>query len=299
MYNTLWNVAASRILALSGRQLFLTDSFRDTGRPLLAVLADVDSIFMRALAQFRHRSLYANVVNDRSVPFHTAAISSTDPFGDLNAVDIHYLPGWDQVILDPDQAASPKPRSSRAFFPRSSPSAFLRQLAMVVIPFMILPVGLTIAVMTGVVQSGRSHKRVLLHQSGKTGVDVKGYRIPETLIGVRQKLEGYVESTANAPMPHEALAGSWSHSHESPSISLSTTDCENNSSGPREFPTLALTPEQFAMLDALDGVGFRKYPVYIHNHGHTHAAVIMRSQKRWFDEGKVVIRHFVKEFQVQ
>jgi hypothetical protein len=61
---------------MSGRQLFAIDSFRDTGRPLLSVLADANSIFIQGLAQFQHRSLYANVVNDRTVTYYTAGKAS-------------------------------------------------------------------------------------------------------------------------------------------------------------------------------------------------------------------------------
>ena len=62
-----------------------------------------------------------------------------------------------------------------------------------------------------------------------------------------------------------------------------------------DFPTLALSDEQFEMIRNLDNVGWRKYLVHIHNHGHTHAAIIVRMQKPGFDEGKVVVRHWLDE----
>ena len=77
---------------MSGRQLFGVDKFRDTGRSLLSVLADPESIFIRGLAQFKHRSLYANVVNDRTVTYYTAGISQTDPFVDPDDIKINYIP---------------------------------------------------------------------------------------------------------------------------------------------------------------------------------------------------------------
>lgn len=68
--------------------------------------------------------------------------------------------------------------------------------------------------------------------------------------------------------------------------------------GSMEFPTLALTEEQFGMIDALDKVGFKKYPVHIHDVSHTHAAIIVRMQKDSFREGKIVIGHWLKNFEV-
>ena len=49
------------------------------------------------------------------------------------------------------------------------------------------------------------------------------------------------------------------------------------------------------MVKALDNIGFRKYRVHIQNVRHTHAAIIVRVQKKDFDEGKVVVRHWLEE----
>jgi hypothetical protein len=66
-----------------------------------------------------------------------------------------------------------------------------------------------------------------------------------------------------------------------------------------DFPTLALTPMQFAMIKALDDVGFRKFPVHIHKNSHSHAAIIVRSPRPAFEEGKVVVRHWLEnEFHI-
>lgn len=63
-----------------------------------------------------------------------------------------------------------------------------------------------------------------------------------------------------------------------------------------EFPTLALTPHQFEMITSLEKLGIRKFPVYIHNDRHSHAAIIVRKpwSKRW-EEGKVVVGHWLNE----
>ena len=61
------------------------------------------------------------------------------------------------------------------------------------------------------------------------------------------------------------------------------------------FPMLALTTAQFAMVDALDDVGFRKYLVHIHKSGHSHAAIIRRHSKNGMSEGETVARHWLEQ----
>ena len=65
-----------------------------------------------------------------------------------------------------------------------------------------------------------------------------------------------------------------------------------------EFPTLALTADQFKMKEALDAVGFRKYPVHIKRANHSHAAIIVRYQRPGFGEGRIVARHWLERFEI-
>lgn len=76
------------------------DKFRDTDRPLLDILGDPDSIFIKGLAKFRRRTLYANIVNDRSAVYYTTGITKTDPFTNLEKAKINYVKGYDDVIID-------------------------------------------------------------------------------------------------------------------------------------------------------------------------------------------------------
>jgi hypothetical protein len=67
-----WNSLGAKTLSTSGAQMFLADSFRDTGKPLLSVLAEPNSIFIKGLRLFKNKSVYANTMNDRSVPYFTS-----------------------------------------------------------------------------------------------------------------------------------------------------------------------------------------------------------------------------------
>ena len=308
------NFLGSRSLSTSGRQLFTIDTFRDTNRPILSVLADPGSIFMLALAQFSHRVLYANIINDRSAPYYTTSISATDPYTNLDAVSINYLPGYAPNIIDPTDPVHLKA-------PAIEPPLIARlangtQGLLMKIPFFALlsvaiPIGSVIFLINSGVQQVRSQKRIRLHEEGKAGIGLGSYRIPFMVENARSAIEGAFENV-NARQGQQYLPGTASDDSREGKNSdgqqqnghaekdfqsgyRTSSDLKRTSSAGSEFPILALTAEQFEMVRALDEVGFRKYRVHIHTVRHTHAAVIVRNQKPSFDEGKVVVGHWLDE----
>merc|ERR1711939_366776 len=114
--NHLWNVLGARTLSTSGRQLFTIDNFRDTGRPLLAVLADPESIFIHALSTFKNRTLYTNIVNDRTAVYYTTGIARKDPYTNLDKVKLNYVKGYEPVLLDPDHPVERAPEAELPTF---------------------------------------------------------------------------------------------------------------------------------------------------------------------------------------
>jgi hypothetical protein len=314
-HNQVWNVLGARTLSMSGRQLFLIDEFRDTKRPLLAVLADPGSIFIRALAQFKHRSLYANVVNDRTVTYYTAAISQTDPFVDPDALKVNYVSGYESVIVDGDNPVSPKDQEvALALAQRLSQQtrSILKTVPFAAFLVLFIPIGATVFLVNSAIQSVRSRQRIKQHEDGTTGVDFKGYRIPlinnmrkevEDIFGNMNNTQGQEYLPSNSEQiasPTQSPRITRTHSiPKVPNASDSDTDLSVETKGRKklEFPTLALTEDQFRMIEALDNVGFRKHPVYIHNVRHTHAAIIRRMDRSAFEEGRVVARHWLDNFQ--
>jgi hypothetical protein len=176
-----------------------------------------------------------------------------------------------------------------------------------------------------------------LHEEGKAGVGIGSYRIPLMVEDMQSAVEGVFDDLNRSQNSEYLPAGTEEHAanpktgplpprfnHSDPAISSKATGALGSpppstvSSSPSlgseekpeppqeqqcqrqlEFPTLALTPHQFAMIQTLDKVGFRKYSVYIHKPRHTHAAIIVRKPRKSFDEGKVVIRHWLdNEFKV-
>jgi hypothetical protein len=302
-------------LSLSGRQLFCIDKFRDTGKPLLAVLADPKSIFMQGLAKFKRRTLYANIINDRSAVYYTTGISKTDPYTDLSRVKVNYLKGCEDVILDLRNPVEPLPvdhqKEKEALSSRAQSLA--KSLPFFLAMGLFLPIGVVALVITGAVQSFRSAKRIQMHEKGLAGVgDVTEYRsLPFLLKEIRNQIEDAYEEL-NSTQRQEYLSAANSDDDDDDEglggnghAGLDREDDQDDEEheivalerkqSQAAQPTLALTGHQFAMISALDNLGWRKYPVWIHKARHSHAAIIVRMDRESFSEGEIVLGHWVKE----
>ncbi|KAH6019973.1 hypothetical protein HBI83_109190 [Parastagonospora nodorum] len=303
-HSHIWNILGARTLSMSGRQLFGIDKFRETGRSLLSVLADSNSIFIKGLAQFQHRSLYANVVNDRTVTYYTAGISQTDPFVKPENVTMNYISGYDEVILDGDNPVSPKaPEAPPAFTQRlvSTTSTVIGRVPIVAFLTVFIPIGTTLFLVNSVVQSFRSSHRIRLHESGQAGVNIQQYRLGNMINAVRREAEDMFENVNNTQESDYLSAGSTEVASPTQPTSPGLTRKDTEAAIEKDtldFPTLALTQDQFGMIEALDTLGFRKHPVYIHHHRHSHAAIIVRMDKPSFNEGRIVIKHWLDNFQL-
>jgi hypothetical protein len=161
-----------------------------------------------------------------------------------------------------------------------------------------VPVGLVAFLLNSAVQTQRSSNRIKLHEKGLAGINIKNYRVPLWITEIRGAAEDAFGNLHS------------SHKHEDVGLSEGEDDSadgagsdagnaeilalERKRSNP-DPPTLALAPSQFAMIHDLDGLGWRKYPVWIHKVRHSHAAIIIRREKSTFTEGKVVFSHWLKE----
>ncbi|MCJ1431171.1 hypothetical protein MMC27_000522 [Xylographa pallens] len=312
-HTTAWNYVGSMTLSISGEQLFLTDSFRQEGRPLLSILADPNSIFIKALTRFKRRTLYANIANDRSAPFYTTYISACDPFVDMEAVDVNYLSGYTPVVLDPDQPVQKaRPREPVPFLSRlaSRASSLMTQLPLYALLAVMVPIGGTVFLINSGIQNFRSSRRIKLHEEGSAGMSFHDYRIPLMIENAKMAVENAIED-ANGSQRMDYLIKDENFTSEIESKSLKMPNGHGNSHREEKlttnsktdpitgFPNLALSAEQFEMIRALDNVGFRKYPVWIHKVRHSHAAIVVRSPKKEYEEGKRVAKHWLDmEFEI-
>lgn len=324
--NQVWNVLGARTLCMSGRQLFGIDKFRDTGKPILAVLADPNSIFMSGLAKFRRHTLYTNITNDRSAVYYTTAIAKTDPYTDMSKVKVNYLPGdWDNVILDPIDPVSPPLESTTPEPLKSSIQKWAKRVPLILAVALFIPLGVAAFLVNSAVQTVRSSRRVRLHERGLAGINVQDFRVNLWIKEIREAVEDAYENLNSAQEQAYLVDGSSTSTsserggHEDGNGMSATGHSDdgedggasgNESDGGKRIlalerkmshagtgghPTLALAPYQFAAIQALDKLGWRKYPVWIQKHRHTHAAIIVRMDKPGFEEGRVVLRHWVTE----
>lgn len=306
----IWNTLGAKTLSTSGAQMFLADNFRDTGKPLLSVLAESNSIFIKGLRLFKNKSVYANTMNDRSVPYFTSGISRVDQFVDPDAIDVIYLPGQDpdkQVILDPANPVSLRqsPEATRSLIERY----VAKQSTINSIPFyaaitVLLPIGATFFLANAGIQTYRSAQRIRQHEEGNSEFSVDRYRMPllESAQAVQDRitktLSNQGEQYLPTPPPEPASEPASSAASTAPSSEEKQLAREETAKEPSSFPILALTPEQFTMIDNLNDVGLTKYPVHIKNVRHTHAAIVVRTNRESFWEGKVVVAHWAKAFEL-
>lgn len=313
-HNHIWNVFGARTLSASGRQLFTIDNFRDTGRPLLEILAEPDSIFIKGLATFERRTLYANIVNDRSAVYYTTGISKTDPYTALDKIKINYVKGYEDVIIDPEQPMTPADpeETDMSFYGTMlrNTQTTVGRLPLIVAMIVFIPIGVVAFLINSGVQSLRSNRRIRLHERGLAGIQPGNYRVPLLITGVREAAESVYENLNSAQSHEYLVAGTEEEAAEEPSSPVlerlqssqsnngvvTSNHLEKTKSGrSHDVPVLALAPYQFRMISALDSMGWRKYPVWIHKVRHSHAAIIVRMQKESFSEGRLVMKHWLDE----
>ncbi|KAJ5694780.1 hypothetical protein N7455_002316 [Penicillium solitum] len=308
----IFNVLGPRTISASGRQMWLIDSFRDTGRPLLGVLADPESIFITGLKKFQQRSVYANIVNDRSVLFYTSGLSKVDPFQDLEDVNINYVQGYEDVIIDPDLHVLPPVQrgpetAARRFWKKLKSVTLWVPLSLLII--VLAPLASALFLINAGIQTCRSSKRIRMHEVGENGERFGRYRVPVLIQDVQHVVEQAFDNVTAIQKPAYLSNSDTEVSDVAPEkstrSSLSKSAQKDADGGPASarrlsttegsthYPTLALTREQFGIIDSLDAVGIRKYPVHIQKHHHSHAVIIVRVEKDGFREGKIVMKHWL------
>ncbi|KAI5793167.1 putative serine esterase-domain-containing protein [Geopyxis carbonaria] len=327
-HNHVWNVLGARTLSVSGRQLFLIDKFRGTDRPLLDVLADKNSVFFKGLMMFENKALYANVVNDPSTCFYTAGISHYDPFEDLSKVNVEYIKNYAPVVIDMDAPTSPKSLKNEKIpitHHIGQTTEDVIKLPIALIYCVIYPIGVIVFLMNALFQTVLSHKRIRSHldcgYSYQPCFLEEAQEAADSIIGgihrgfSTQHLPRDTEesrtpvSEEEEPLLTDTMIGI-DNQMDAPSRTVSS-DSVDGTQGTHDsddgkvletrtdFPTLALHPTQFKMIHHLNTLGWKKFPVWIHDEKHSHAAIIMRkppaSWGKKSEEGQVVINHWLEE----
>lgn len=296
-YTAIYNSLGARTVSLSGRQLFTIDNFESTGKPLLVLLAEPESVFMRGLERFKRRTVYANIINDRAVAYFTSYITQIDAYSNLDQISINYIPGYDKVIIP---GAAPFTVVDDALRNVSLGDKLTKKGRQVLttVPLVALfsfmaPVLIMGFLVNSGIQTFRSSRRIRLHEAGLAGIDLANYKIPLMLGNVKDAIEHKVSShteTDNEPAEDKQPSVAADLSSEKPTIAPSFTP-----PNPEEesIPPLTLAEHQLRIIKNLDDLGLRKFGVHIHLTSHSHAAIIRRSTAGRYKEGIQVVKHWL------
>lgn len=344
-----FNFVASYFLAYTSRQLFLTDAVKVPAqdpsapkRPLLLCMADPQLPFYKALALFKTRTLYANVVNDHRTEWYTAGINEVDPYmRNSSYIRGAYMPGYGPIVLDyarPLQLAYSEEKGEFVPFTAweaSSATAAtnlglgsrirrtawraVRSTYMLFHVSVVVPVWFACSVLNSAFQavSAWIRKRHFLNSSVFSAFKaiVGNIHIPlddatespedEEEPTMAEKvsehagvvLESVLEAVnyrSEVDLPALALQKRASAS----TITTTTTTTDNTDTATAKLAKasqLNLSPVQRTIITNLNKLGWAKYPVHIRHSTHSHAAIICRFPAPQFEEGKVVVRHWVEE----
>ncbi|KAF5963514.1 hypothetical protein FBULB1_13340, partial [Fusarium bulbicola] len=230
---------------------------------------------------------------DRSVLQYTSAITKHDPYTDLEKVNLNYLKGYEGVILDPDNpiALRPKLQQDGLLTDYKALKKWVRSIPFMATVGVIMPIGLAVFLVYSAVQTVRSASRIKAHESGEAGLKIEQYRMPLRIKEIQEEVEQAYE-VLNSSQKQQYLEASDSGDdlvHDVEDRKLLKKERRISTPGQ---PTLALTPDQFELIENLDAVGWRKFPVHIQKHHDSHAAIVVRMDKESFADGWVVLKHF-------
>ena len=247
---------------------------------------ETDSIFIRGLALFKTRTAYANIINDKSVPYHTAAISEYDPYLNITRINLSYLPSYSSVILHPTRPIIPlnKPKDL------PQPSNMRRFLFLIGLA-LLLPLWLIFFVLASLYQSFFSARRIRQHLQLR---DRDTLRETSLSSAVQEVFEDVVDNT-NFFSPTEDRDDEYFHYHDSGETTLLDPESGNKPvSSKREEYRLALTEDQLNMMNGLRSLPWQTFGVHIQKSTHSHAAIIRRTKwRKELSEGEMVIQHWL------
>jgi hypothetical protein len=232
---------------------------------------------MRGLSQFKTRTVYANITNDRSVPYHTAAISQYDPFADLTRANLSYLPEYASVIVHPSHPiiplAEPKPISYAQWR-----SKVIRMLLILVL----FPLFATFFLCANLYQSVMSARRIRNATPLVRDIDerTRGRRFSSAM---QEVFEDVVDNS-------NLISEDQYVDETSPLLEKNGKAVSMKG----EKYRLKMMGEQVTMLTGLRSLSWSAFGVHIHLTGHSHAAIIHRVKgRKSLSEGTYVIQHWL------
>ncbi|KAJ3892558.1 putative serine esterase-domain-containing protein [Lentinula edodes] len=296
-----------KLLSRTGEQFYCVDKWGKSGRPLLDVMSDPNLIFFQSMAQFKHVRIYANALNDLTVPYVTAAIETEDPFAEYetNGLQIEYRSGHHPILSSYTLPSSLPPKSrSKLHAPlwlrshstlsvsTDKPDKPIIQKTPILPPFLnfrfpvnilvyasipiLIPMILTLALVRLSLASRSSKARIsLLEKEYKSGQQT----LAQALVDFEKEVEGAVADLINESDSSSVLAVPQVHHSAHPILSpLQKTIC--------------------ARLNAIPHL--QKERALITGLRNTHSTIISREPKVWDKNGVGlgVLRHWAGSLQL-
>ena len=300
----------SQRLSVTGQQLFLVDDHLGSGKPLLLLLAERDSIFDQGLSCFQRFAAYGNITGDYCVPYTTATFDLSDPWAEL-------LPrsGQKDTVKPPTDATVKNVSESSSRAESGMPlrsSHVIRQGAAYTAFGLVSLICMPPVLAYSTYQTILSKRRIKQHRDGRTGIDTGRYCIgnaaSRTIIGshtpfkaIQPARQQSVQVECLLPTPPPTPPGSPNASTVDLALPQSdTTSDEGKSDEASLMPTISSIPSVLQMkmeiARNLDQLPFNKFPVHIQRTRHAHAAIVARAPKKIFAEGRDVCEHWAQRF---
>lgn len=301
-----------RLLSRSGEQFFCVDKWSPRGRPLIEVLADPDRIFYQALILFPNIRIYANAINDLTVPYVTSSISAEDPFGEYekNGIQIdfhekykHVIKSYSALPLSSTTTKEPQGwfetiRNLRSPLPPRFQAEFPLNLAVYTLLPILFPTFICLALIRISFQSHQSRGR-LRHLEAQSTRD--------RLVHIIGKLESELESVAvdlyddpaGTPVVTSAIPGADLADESSPTEPTKGQGKKSRSKPPPYQPLL--TPGQLQCIENLNKIPqLKKERAFFEGVRNSHPVIVCRDSKMFKHhlEGEGVLRHWADHFEL-
>ncbi|KAG1907847.1 putative serine esterase-domain-containing protein [Suillus fuscotomentosus] len=301
-----------KLLSRSGEQFFCVDKWSPRGRPLVEVLADPDRIFYQALILFPNIRIYANAINDLTVPYVTSGISAEDPFGDYekNGIKIdfheeykHVIKSYSAVPLSSATTKEPQRwyesiRNMRVPLPPRFQAEFPLNLAVYALLPILFPTFICLALIRLSFQSHQSRGRLRNLEAQSTR---------ERLVHIIGKLESELESAAvdlyddpaGTPIATSRISGT-DPADKASSTKPTKGQQKKSQSKPPPYQPL-LTPGQLQCIENLNNIPqLKKERTFFEGVRNSHAVIVCRDPKMFKHhlEGEGVLRHWADHFEL-
>ncbi|KAK7012219.1 DUF676-domain-containing protein [Favolaschia claudopus] len=289
-----------RLLSRTGEQFFCADRWSLKGRPLLEVMADPDRIFYQALASFETIRIYANSVNDRTVPYVTSAIEVEDPFAlrsitglEININEQHrpLLKSYSVPPVAPPLPVKPTMMSPAWFKSLKAPMLpprlqfnFPTNLVIYALLPVLIPLFMSLGIVRLSLASRSSRARIRLLEKDASGT--------ERLANILAQLEMQVEGAVVDLIDDDAHAAD-------PPLDDPERGTEKGCRSPKSPPEVPiLTSTQRRMAAWLNSLPLKKELAYFPDVMNAHALIICRDVKNFEShrQGEYIVRHWAESF---